>query len=74
MIPCKECISYAICKHKQQIRCQLIDDFVFLNDHDPGFEGARARGKFAAANLFGTDDYVSSIDPINRVVILRNKS
>ena len=24
MIPCKECITYAICKHKQQLRCDMV--------------------------------------------------
>jgi len=73
-IPCEGCISLAVCKQKEQVRCQIVDDFVFLHDHDPGFEGARARGKYVAEQLFRTEDYVSLIDPINRVVILRNKS
>jgi hypothetical protein len=42
-MPCENCVTLAMCKAKDEISCVLVDDWVYLYDHDPGFRGAKAR-------------------------------
>ena len=67
-IPCRECITYAVCRQKETIDCIRVDDYAFLHDHDPGYRGARVRARAAANELFGEGNYAFSIDSINLTV------
>lgn len=38
-IPCKECISYAICKPKREIQCDILDSYTdeYWENNDENF-------------------------------------
>ena len=71
-IPCEECVTLAVCKHRKIISCIFIDDYSFMHDHDPGDRGATARAEYIASFLFGSKhNHSILIDRRLRTVTLR---